>query len=1362
VRANGRPVASIGFADVPDLAKEPIPCQGEGIVIRSLRVAPAVLRLRVLLPLLWPAFGFALTPDQVTFFESRIRPILAQDCYECHNSHGKAKGGLILDHREALLQGGDSGPAIVPGDADASLLIQAIRHDDPDLQMPKAGVLLDAPLIADFVTWVNQGAPDPRDAPPAESELAADTSWPSILARRKAWWSFQPIATPEVPPGDPARSPIDRFVDAKLAEQGLPPNPAADRLTLVRRLYFALTGLPPMPEEIDAFLTSGQPVAALVDELLARPAFGEKWARHWLDWIRYAESHGSEGDPKLVNAHYFRDYLIRALNTDVPYDQLVREQIAGDLLEKPRINRDLGLNESLIGTAHWRMVFHGFSPTDALDEKVRFTDDQINVFSQAYLGLTVSCARCHNHKFDAISQADYYALFGIFGSTRPGRAAADLPEVLHARDGELAVRKSEIRQALSRDWLAALPGLKRRLLADSGKDGNPGLLAEWRAVRGEGDLAAAWERRRAQWKSEQDPGTAVRRWELGQPAVAEQWFAYGSGWKGEPARPGEFAIAPEGEFAVTGIYPASVLSHAVTSKQGARFESPDVHLDEETDLWVLVRGDGGATARYVVHDYPRSGTIYPVTELKAGPWRWQKYELAYWKNDDVHLELTTAMDAPLLAKENSRSWFAVREARLVIKGQAAPVVRREFAGPLFDAVHEPATPETLADGFVSTVQGAINAWAAGSLSDAQALLLDDCVSDNLLPNKLDRLPSARPVILAYREIEAQVPVARRVPGLAEWRGRDQPLFVRGDHKKPSEIIPRRFLDAIDPSPYQTAESGRRQLAEDLLREDNPFTRRVIVNRIWHHLFDRGLVASPDNFGRLGEPPSHPELLDYLATHFVAEQGWSLKSLIRSIVRTEAWQRSTEPSALAREKDPQNLWLSHRNVHRLEAEAIRDSLLAVSGRLSSDRFVSPSGGSSSNRSIYVEVIRNRLDPFLATFDAPIPFGAKGRRDITNVPAQSLALMNDPFVLEAARRLAVRCGVEASETDRIRSMWRLALGRLPADPEIDEALKFLTQARIREQELAARRARIDGQIAGLEVADEGRLAPVRARLVEALRKGQAEPSRPNLHPVAEWTFDGDLRDSIGGLHGKAEGTARIVDGALVLDGEGFVATAPLDRSLASKTLEVIVRMTNFDQRSGGVMTVQDTSGGVFDSLVFAERRPGEWMAGSNSFARSDDFNGAPEAESGSVHLALVYAGDGTITAYRNGQSYGKGYRKANPVAFAAGQTQIVFGLRHGNRVHPGRMWQGQVLEARLYDRALTPEEVRETASGVPQVTRERILAALDPAAREACESARAEMERLRIERSSLGDTAGETQAWTDLAQSILNLKEFIHLR
>jgi len=1308
--------------------------------------------------IVWPAAARAITPEELAFFESRIRPVLAQDCYECHNSRGKAKGGLILDHREALRKGGSSGPALVPGDANASLLIQAIRHEDEDLQMPKAGVMLDAPIIADFVAWVQQGAPDPRDGPPAEADLAADTAWPAVMERRKAWWSFQPIRDPAIPAGDPAKSAIDRFIDAKLVEHDLPPSPAADSLTVVRRVYFALTGLPPTPEQIDLFLVAGASVEKLVDDLLASPAFGEKWARHWMDWIRYAESHGSEGDPKLVNAYFYRDYLIRALNADVPYDQLLREQIAGDLLEHPRINQELGLNESLIGTSHWRMVFHGFSPTDALDEKVRFTDDQINVFSQAFLGLTVSCARCHNHKFDAISQADYYALFGIFGSTRPGRSAADLPETLNAHQSDLAARKPALRKALAKDWLGALAGLQTRLLADKGTAANPGLLAEWRAVRGEADLAAAWEKRRAQWTGERDVAVAQQRWNLGEPATAARWFAYGSGWNGKPALAGEFAIAHEGDRALTGIYPAAVISHALTEKQGARFESPDLHLDAEQDLWILVQGNNGAAARYVVRDYPRSGTIYPVTELKDGTWRWQKYDLAYWKGDDVHLELTTALDAPLLVKDNPRSWFAVREARLVAKGQDAPRDGREFAEPLFESISKPTSLEVLAEGFVSAVRQAVEAWQAGSLSDAQALLLDNCLADGLIPNKLDRLPSAGPLVLAYRGIEAQIPVARRVPVLAEWQGRDQALFTRGDHKKPAEIVPRRFLEAIDVKPYQTSLSGRRELAEDLLREDNPFTRRVIVNRVWHHLFDRGLVATPDNFGRLGEAPTHPELLDYLATRFAAEDGWSLKKLIRRIVLTETWQRSSVPLALALEKDPQNLWLARRSVHRLEAEAIRDALLSVSGQLLPERFVAPAPGRSDYRSVYVEVIRNRLDPFLGTFDAPVPFGAKGRRDVTNVPAQSLALMNDPFVLEASERLGKRFA--GAEGDRIQAMWRSALGRIPDQGEAQMAEEFLTQSRAREAELAALRARIGGQIAALEAKVEARLEPVRARLAAELASGKVAPA--DLKPMAAWSFDHDLKDGVGNLHGRAVGTARVADGALILDGQGCVLTEPIPRSLSVKTLEVLVAITDFDQHAGGVIGVQEQSGGRFDSLVYAERRAGEWMAGSNNFQRTEDFGGTPETETDPVHLVLVYDADGTIHAYRNGQPYGRPYRKDAIADFASASGQVMLGLRHGKAVTPGRMWKGRILEARLYDRALTPAEVLAASGGAPLVTQEQLTAALDPQSRREWSAWRTEIQSLTADRAALGESAAEAQPWNDLAQSILNLKEFIHVR
>jgi hypothetical protein len=370
------------------------------------------------------------------------------------------------------------------------------------------------------------------------------------------------------------------------------------------------------------------------------------------------------------------------------------------------------------------------------------------------------------------------------------------------------------------------------------------------------------------------------------------------------------------------------------------------------------------------------------------------------------------------------------------------------------------------------------------------------------------------------------------------------------------------------------------------------------------------------------------------------------------------------------------------------------------------------------------------------------------------------MNDRFVIGAAERLAAR--FPGDEPSRIASMWRAALGRLPDGEERRESLEFVTQSRTREMELAARRSRIDGQIAGLEVAQEARLAPVRARLEAELKDRQSTAATPDLHPVAEWSFEGNLNDSIGNLHGTALGTARVEAGALVLDGESCVVTPPLGRSLAAKTLEVTIELDDRGQHAGGVMTVQDSAGARFDSLVYAERRPGEWMAGSNNFQRTDDFGGAPETGTGPIHLAIVYSPDGTIQGYRNGVPYGRSYRKAAVAEFAANGSQVVFGLRHGTKVTRGRMWKGKILEARLYDRALTSEEIASVATGQPRITPEQVLAALDPAVREACLAARTEMDRLREEGAGLGESLGEAQTWNDLAQSILNLKEFIHLR
>ncbi len=412
------------------------------------------------------------TPEQIEFFETRIRPVLIEHCYACHNSSKQADGSLELDHRAGLLKGGDGGEIIVPGAPHSSRLIAIIRHEAPGLKMPQGDAKLEPAVIADFEKWIAMGAADPRTHPPSVEEIEKAISWESVHEKRKQWWSLQPVRATE-PPVDAGNSwsdhPVDRFVLAKLQEHGLQPNDIADARTLVRRLYFALNGLPPTPEESEHWanrIEHAKGLEGLVDHLLSSPHFGERWARHWMDWTRYADSHGSEGDPAIENGWLYRDYLIRALNADVPYDQMVREHIAGDLLENPRINSDQQINESLIATAHWRMVFHGFSPTDALDEKTRFIDDQINVFSKAFLGLTVSCARCHDHKFDAISQKDYYALAGILGSCRPGRAVIDLPQKIDLHRDRLTELKAQIRGAIAKDWLASKDTMRDRLVTE--------------------------------------------------------------------------------------------------------------------------------------------------------------------------------------------------------------------------------------------------------------------------------------------------------------------------------------------------------------------------------------------------------------------------------------------------------------------------------------------------------------------------------------------------------------------------------------------------------------------------------------------------------------------------------------------------------------------------------------------------------------------------------------------------------------------------------------------------------------------------------------------------------------------------------
>ncbi len=1337
------------------------------------------------------------TEEGVEFFESRIRPVLAQECYECHTSAGKKKGGLALDHRQALLAGGDTGKAIVVGDPANSLLIKVLHHEIDDLKMPKASAKLDDSVIADFEKWIRMGAPDPRDTPATREQIKAETSWDAVLLRRKTAWSFQPIKTntlASLPEIKDAKHLVDRFIRAKLSAAVLTPARQADSRVLIRRLSYALRGLPPSPNEISAFLSDpdGRAYANLVSTFLGSPSYGERWARHWMDWMRYADSHGSEGDPMIPYAWKYRDYLIRAVNADVPYDQMVREQLAGDLLKRPRINQELGLNESALGIGHLRMVFHGFAPTDPMEEQVRFTDDQIGVVSKAFLGLTVSCARCHNHKFDPISQKDFYGWYGIFASCPPASIAVDAPS---DREDEIrrkmAEQKKGIKSALASSWLHDADQLVQRLsqpderwkkkIADA-KESSALLfpfymLNQITASNSMATNALAIWRKQIEETESKAALVPVKRWSLTNSTELKEWHHDGPS-VADISPAASFSIRTEGDTVIAGIYPSGVYSHLVSSKDRGVMLSPRFVLDAKYDVWLHVLGTGGSVARYVVQNYPRDGSIYPVTRLSEGKWQWVKFGLDYWQGDRIHLEVTTAADQPVLADVNAaRSSFGLREVILTKSGEPGPSETWEFARPVLEAIEKsseirmkPGESEVvrLAKAYAKAVRTTVQEWLRGTLTDAGALFLDESIRAGLLANLLADLPETKPLITIYRELEGTLRIPARAPGVMETAPINQPLLVRGEHKQPAEAVPRRFLDAIDNTPYPAVGSGRFELAESILRKDNPLAARVIVNRVWLHLFGKGLVATPDNFGKLGQPPSHPELLDYLANWFV-ENGYSIKRLITFLVASETWKQSSEPPPGASEIDPANLLLSHFNVHRLEAEAVRDGLLSVAGDLKcEERYGPPILAATPRRSVYLRVKRNDLDPFLSAFDAPVPATTKGQRDVTNVPGQSLTLLNDPAVLDLAQHWADRLDKNPTLTNassRIETMFIEAFGRTPLASEIERAQQFVNWTETQRNEAGKERSRLEVSVSNAAARLKAISSAASQRILAQRKEAGAASSSPLPKPVSAWNFKEGLQDQAGQLHGKAFGAARRENGVLVLDGQSsYVATEVIGQTLKAKTLEAWVQLDTLDQRGGAVISIQNTSGHVFDAIVIGENEIRHWMAGSESYKRTQAFDGPPEMEAVAkiVHTAVVYSEDGTITLYRNGQLYGKAYKSSGPIVFEAGKSQILFGNRHGDG-SGNRCLAGKIHQARLYNYALSADEIQASADGNQNLVSEReMLNAMT-------QSEKTEFDRLQNELSTnsghlktLYQTRGLGSKWADLGHALFNMKEFIYIR
>ena len=1070
-----------------------------------------------------PAAAKPPTAADLEFFEKKVRPLLFENCFGCHGEKTR-KANLRLDSRAAILKGGDRGAVILPGDPEKSLLVQAIGYQDPGLQMPPKGRLPEE-ARAILTEWVKRGAPWPTEAKPG-----AGTNPPAAvnafdLQKRKNHWAWQTVKRVSPPvvknPRLPLRNPIDAFLLAKMAAKGITPAPPADRRTLLRRVTYDLIGLPPTPEEIAAFLADMSPNAyeKVVDRLLASPHYGERWARHWLDLVRFAETDGHEFDFEKPGAYHYRDYVIRALNADVPYNQFVMEHIAGDLLPNPRKHPTEGFNESLLATGFWWLGEGKHSPVDIRVDQSERADNQIDVMSKTFLGLSLGCARCHDHKFDAISTNDYYALAGFLRSSRYHLAALENPAKLRQTAQALAQVNAELKPMLVSETAANLSRQFETLpesLMSARSDMNGSRLAvqseekpapkspreRWTAylrdvaVRNPADPFHPWAIlsrsalspdafRQARMElvnglrdlSERAREEAKRNegFEDFTADTYRGWYVTGEAFGAGPVKTAAVATEENDRLRLTGLLGAGVAdSGGIGERLHGTLRSRTVTLSKNW-IWIRMAGKAGQ-ARLVIDGFQRiMAPIYGGLALHVNDpaLTWYGIDVSKWIGHRAYIEFL----------DNGPGWITVD--RIVFRGEGRPT---DAPNPLLLAMLDDkslTSMEALARSYQALLAETARLWASGRMEtdpeyDSRRELMDWMLRHELpasenAPKTVAESSKLASLSAQRRELEAKTPTPTFVMATVDGTSEDEFVHIRGNCKTLGAVSPRRFLEAIDgPKTMAIPEgSGRLTLAKRMTDPANPLTARVIVNRLWQHHFGEGIVRTPDDFGLMGQRPTHPELLDWLASVFVAKEekgkttsyacDWSLKKMHRLMVLSSAYRMSNRGTTLADQRDPQNLLLHKMPVRRLEAEVIRDAILAVSGRL--DRklygpsvlpYLTPfmegrgrpnrSGplDGDGRRSIYLGVRRNFLTPMFLAFDYPVPFNTMGRRTVSNVPAQALTMMNNPFVVEQAGVWAKRILAEPAPRPeaRVSRLYLSAFGRPPTSKEMSAALDFLT--------------------------------------------------------------------------------------------------------------------------------------------------------------------------------------------------------------------------------------------------------------------------------------------------------------------------------
>lgn len=1148
----------------------------------------------------------------IQFFEANIRPLLEDKCYSCHShqvkSKKKLKANLFLDSRYDIIQGGNNGPAALPGKGNESQILKYVNHEDTDERMPpKEKDWLSPQESQNLKTWIDKGMAWPNEPRPKGAEDYRDLF--DVEKRKNQHWAWNHLKNPALPESKKHAHPIDKFISKGLMLKGLALSPATNKETLIRRAYLDITGQLPPSEKVAHFLKDESKGAfnKVIEDLLASQAYGERWARHWLDLVRYAESHGHEYDYKIPHAYKYRDMIIRALNKDIPHDQWLKEHVAGDLLKEPRIDPETGLNESITATGFWYFFEASHAPVDVKEDEVLRLNNQIDTFSKTFLALTVACARCHDHKFDAITAKDFYALSGYLQSSRRQEAILDPTGKISKAKEQISKLKEKLDKVTPRTQTEET---SKYLLAAAEIYSNQ----PTKYTLGSSEVFADFENGFDNWKTEGDAfgdkpvSDTYRTHHKVTNFSGKQYICsyHPHDLKGKSAddRTGklsspEFTISKKYiTFLVAGgankgqtcvnleINGQIILSQAGFNNYDLREAKWDVSkwrgkkakivlVDKQQGGWGHITADRfifsdsatvftkkpiNATAqKHSLNQNTLNNWLYGLKEAYSNP-QHPLHILAKTSDGEFKDKMKSLSDELTQFKKQSSEFYSKTKLfedfssdnykNLKVTGQAFPssqspgsidsgyfgdkfegVVRtRDFiiesphvfykiSGKdvtariiiedyfldtsnrlLFSGLAKKIESKTASTEWIRVDQDLknyighrahieiidhgngsfkieeirfgdanppkkeinpqlLNTLASTSISELIAKTVLTRSFKKWLSSKLElgiQNSEATKLTDEILAISSSIPQPQKVLAIADGFPIDNYVYDRGSHAKKGIGAPRAFLEALS-GPTQSASktgSGRLKLAETILKDARHFLARVQVNRIWLHLFGKGIVPTPDDFGVLGMKPTHPELLDHLALQFI-KFNWSNKKMINYIMNSSAYQQTSKITNKAAElKDPENKFYHRANIKRLEGEIIRDIILQTSDKLNTKlygpsvpvhltSFMSGRGRPASGpldgngrKSIYQAVKRNFLNPFFLTFDFPIPAQSIGKRNSSNVPAQALSLLNDPFVKQQVDFIGNSIETKLKSTSRekvIEGLFIKMFSRLPTPEE-----------------------------------------------------------------------------------------------------------------------------------------------------------------------------------------------------------------------------------------------------------------------------------------------------------------------------------------